>query len=126
MERLLSLVLVGRHALYWPQAAGIAFLVAYILYFCVTTTLAHRLHGFSWDGLSARLFLLHAGLGAALLVLAKMVPVAGALAAVTLAAVTGVIGLRLVLVKIGPQGRLPSRLNAIFAAIGWPVRESLE
>jgi PST family polysaccharide transporter len=58
----------------------------------------------------------------ALLALALTAPFAAALASPVLAAATGLFGLRVVLVKIGPEGRLATRLTRFYASIGWPVR----
>lgn len=113
----------------WPAlthfgiiAVGPAFSIAYFLHFCLLNILARRIHGFRWAPLSLGLLGLHASLAVALLALALTAPFAAALASPILAAVTGLFGLRLVLVKIGPEGRLATRLTRFYASIGWPVR----
>ena len=116
----LGLVWIGLPVL-GLQAVGPAFLLGYLVYFAAEATLARRLQGFRWEPLSRRLLLLHGGLAAGLLALARAAPVPAAALAAALAAATAVLGLRVVLAAIGPAGRLPSRLHAAFARIGWPV-----
>ncbi|MGC9418247.1 MAG: O-antigen translocase [Rhodovulum sp.] len=116
-------------AMLWPTlssfgivAAGPAFTLAYIIHFAVLYFLARRIHGFRWQPLSLGLLGLHAGLALALLALALIAPLAAGVAAPALALATGLFGLRIVLVKIGPEGRLAARLARLYAAIGWPIR----
>jgi PST family polysaccharide transporter len=113
----------------WPSlgsvgiiAAGPAFSISYLLQLCLVYTLARRILGFRWQALSLGLLGLHASLAVALLALALMAPLAAAAASPILAAVTGLFGLRVVLIKIGPEGRLASRLARLYAGIGWPIR----
>lgn len=113
----------------WPtlapfgiQAAGPAFMIASILQFCLVTIIVRKIHGFRFQPLSLGLLGLHAFLALALLSLALVAPLAAAVASLTLAAATGLIGLRVVLVKIGPGGRLPTHLYGIFDRLGWPIR----
>jgi len=115
----------------WPSlayfgviAAGPAFSIAYILHFFLLNILVRRIHGFRWAPLSIGLLGLHAGLALVLLALALTAPLAAALASPILATATGLFGLRVVLVKIGPEGRLATRLTRFYASIGWPVRSS--
>jgi O-antigen/teichoic acid export membrane protein len=116
----LALLLIGL-PLMGLTAAGVAFLAAYVIHFGVLNVLVARLQGFRWEGLSLRLIGLHVGLGAMLLALARIAPVPAAVVAVPLAAATGLFGLRVVLEKVGPHGRLASRLARVYAAIGWPL-----
>ncbi|HYG27036.1 MAG TPA: O-antigen translocase [Caulobacteraceae bacterium] len=102
-------------------AAGVAFLIAYIVYFLLLYWPISRLHGFRWEALSLRLIGLHVVLGAGLLATARLAPVPAAALAVLLAAATGLLGVRVVLQKVGPQGRLASRLARVYAVIGWPL-----
>lgn len=115
----------------WPtletfgiQAAGPAFTIAYGLHFCLLYILARRIHGFRFQPLSLGLLGLHAFLAVALLALALLAPLAAAMASPMLALATGLFGLRVVLVKIGPGGRLASRFASFYAAIGWPIPET--
>ncbi|MEH6717885.1 MAG: O-antigen translocase [Aurantimonas endophytica] len=102
-------------------AAGPAFMVAYMLHFVVLAVLAHRLHGFRWERLSLALLALHAGLALLLLALTQTAPLAAALASPVLALATGALGLRIVLIKTGPEGSLAAGLTRIYATVGWPV-----
>lgn len=104
------------------EVTGIAFLLAYVIHLAVLAILVHRLHGFRWQGLSLRLLGTHAGLALALLVLAREVPLAGAVASVGLGLGTALVGGRIVITKIGTHGRLISRVARFYARIGWPVR----
>jgi PST family polysaccharide transporter len=45
-------------------------------------------------------------------------------ASLILAAATGLFGLPVVLVKIGPGGRFASRIARLYALIGWPIPET--
>lgn len=103
------------------EAAGIAFVVAHTVSALVQSWTVRRLHGFRWQSLSLRLFAIHFGLSAALLVLAKTAPLAGAGACIAAGAATGIWGLRLVAVKIGPEGKLGRHATRLFSALRWPL-----
>ncbi len=103
-------------------AAGPAFMIAYILHFGLLNILAHTMQGFRWQALSLWLLALHVTLSVALLALAQTAPLAAAFASPLLAFATGLFGLRVVLIKMGPEGRIAARLTRIYAAIGWPIR----
>jgi PST family polysaccharide transporter len=60
----------------------------------------------------------------ALLALAQMLPFAAAITSPLLACATGLFGLRVVLIKMGPEGRIATRLTRLYAAIGWPIRST--
>lgn len=104
------------------EVAGTAFAAAYLLNFLVVWQLVRRLYGFRFARLSAILLGLHLTLSAALLALAQVAPRSAAGAGLILAAATGLAGLRVVLIKIGPEGRLARKLTTFFAAIGWPLK----
>lgn len=106
---------------YGIRAAGPAFALACILQSLVVLLIVRSVIGFRWQSLSLGLLLLHGILAVALLALALTAPLAGALAAFVLALATGLFGLRVVLAKIGPSGRLASRLTRFYTAIGWAV-----
>jgi PST family polysaccharide transporter len=115
-------------ALVWPglvplglEITGIAFLAAYAVHFAVLNLLARRMLGFRWEALSLRLMAVHVPLALGLLALALARPLAGGIAALVLAAATAVVGLRIVLGKIGPDRRT-ARLLRLYAAFGWPLR----
>lgn len=107
---------------YGLVAAGTAFSVAYVLNFAIANILLRRLHKFRWEALSFWLFTLHATLALALLSVAQFAPHVAAIGSSLLALATGVFGLRVVLIKIGPEGRLATRLTRIYAVIGWPIQ----
>ena len=103
-------------------AAGPAFTIAYILHFGLLSVLAHTMQGFRWEALSLWLLALHVTLSVSLLALAQTLPLAAAFASPLLACATGLFGLRVVLIKMGPEGRIATRLTRFYAAIGWPIR----
>ena len=76
---------------------------------------------FSWQGLSLAL---HGSLALTVLGIAQLFPIAAAIASPLLALVTGLFGLRVVLIKMGPEGRVATRLTRLYAAIGWPLRSN--
>ncbi|WP_353348228.1 O-antigen translocase [Aquicoccus sp. SU-CL01552] len=104
------------------EVTAYAFVLGYLVYLTTVYVLARRIHGFRWEALSLGLLGLHAGLAVALLALALTAPLAAAIASPLLAGATGVFGLRVVLIKVGPQGRLATRLSRIYAVLGWPIR----
>lgn len=113
----------------WPSltefgiiAAGPAFSIAYVLQFLIVNACVRHIHGFRWQRLSLALLATHASLAVGLLILALSLPLVAAIAAPTLAAATGIIGLRIVLEKIGQTGRIATKLARAYAAVGWPVR----
>jgi len=106
------------------EIAGVAFLICYMIYFCLLNIIVTRLHDFRWEPLSLLLLAGHGGLSFALLVLASAQPVPGAVASIVLAAASALMGLRIVLAKMGTDGRLPSKLAALFATFHWPIREA--
>ena len=105
-------------------AAGPAFMIAYVLHFALLCLLAHTLQGFRWQSLSLVLLALHATLALGLLAVTQVAPYVAAIASPLLALVTGVFGLRVVLIKMGPEGRVAERFARIYAAIGWPIRSA--
>ncbi len=104
------------------EAAGIAFLIAYVILFALQHVLTRRLFGFRWEALSLSLIGVHAALAALILALSALSPMLAAGASIVLAVTTGVIGLRIVVMKIGPHGRLSIRLHGLFAKLNWPIR----
>lgn len=106
------------------QVAAIAFLVGYVVYFATVNIIARSLQGFRWQYLSIWLLALHVTLALALLILARIAPQTAAIVSVGLALVTGLFGLRVVLIKMGPEGRVAARFARIYAAIGWPIQSA--
>lgn len=104
------------------DATAYAFLAGYMIYYLAAFTLARRLHRYRLAPLTRTLLGLHAGLAAGLLLVATMSAPAALLAAPVLAAATAVLGLRTVLVKTGPDGRVAGRLTSLFDRAGWPIR----
>lgn len=128
MEMSFNIVLLALVLTFLPSLGlmitAIAFLIGYMVYFATTWLLARRILAFRWQPLSLGLLALHAGLAPAMLALALTAPLAGALISSLLAFATGLLGLRIVLVKIGPEGGLAARLTRLYAAIGWPIRST--
>jgi len=116
----------------WPTlskygiiSAGPSFAIAYMVHFMIVNGIVRHVHGFRWQRMSLGLLLVHATLAAALLALALVLPVAAAFAAPILAIVTGIVGLRIVLDKIGPTGRIAAPIAHAYSAFGWPIRRTL-
>ncbi|TIP05713.1 MAG: O-antigen translocase [Mesorhizobium sp.] len=104
------------------QIAGTGFAAAYLGYLITLRWTVGRLSSFRFARLSAMLLATHLILSASMLALAHAAPRIAAVAGILLAFATGFAGLRIVLAKIGPEGRFASRLTAFFATIRWPVR----
>ncbi|PZX48368.1 PST family polysaccharide transporter [Cereibacter changlensis] len=104
------------------EIAALAFLAGYVVYFITVNVLAHILHGFRWQSLSLKLIALHVTLSLGILALAETVPKVAAVASICLALGTGIFGLRVVLIKVGPEGRIAAKFAHIYASIGWPIR----
>ena len=105
--------------------AGPSFLIAYFVHFGLVSILAHTLQGFRWQPLSLQLLALYVTLALTLLALARTASQTAAITSVCLAFATGLFGLRVVLIKMGPEGRVAARLARIYVAIGWPIRRDL-
>lgn len=106
------------------QITAIAFFISYVVYFAIVCIVTHNLQGFRWQSNSLFLLALHVTSALALLALTRTSPEAAALASIFLALATGLFGLRVVLIKMGPEGRLAARFARIYAAIGWPIRDT--
>ena len=128
MELSFNIVFLGMVLILLPriglQVTAYAFVVGYLVYLTTVYILARRIHGFRFQPLSLGLLGLHAGLAVMLLGLALVAPLAAAMASPVLAVATGLFGLRVVLIKIGPEGRLAPRLARLYAAIRWPLPET--
>lgn len=126
MEMSFNIVFIG--LIWWLlpvvglEITGVAFLIGYITYFLTVYLIVRNLRGFRWQRLSLNLLGLHLVLAVTLLWISLLVPFAGILISPLLAAVTGVLGLRIVLEKIGPAGRLARNCYEIYARLGWPIR----
>jgi O-antigen/teichoic acid export membrane protein len=106
-------------------AAGPAFTIAYILHFNLLYLIVRGIFQFRWQPLSLALLAIHASLAFALLGATQFSPEFSAFASVFLAVATGVFGIRVVLLKIGIQGSLPTRLYGIFERLGWPIQSAV-
>ncbi|MDA9053034.1 hypothetical protein N9H65_02870 [Planktomarina temperata] len=103
------------------EAACIAFLIAYAMYFILLHVLTGRLFGFRWERPSLTLIGVHTIVASLILAVSRVSPLAAGMA-LSLAAATAVVGLRIVVMKIGPHVRLSIRLHAAFATLRWPIR----
>jgi len=104
---------------------AVAFLLGYGVYFLAVYILVRHIHGFRWQALSLGLLSLHVSLSIGLLLLALLAPLAAIIAAPVLALITGLVGLRIVLSKIGPAGRIAALLARAYTAFGWPIRSDV-
>ncbi|WPZ31540.1 O-antigen translocase (plasmid) [Sulfitobacter sp. OXR-159] len=111
---------------YGLTVAGPAFLIAYFLHFALINILVHLCQGFRWQSLSLLLVGLHATLTLCLLILARTAPEVAALASIGLALLSAVFGLRVVLAKIGSEGRVATQFARAFRRINWPIRYRLD
>lgn len=117
----LGMIWVGL-PLFGLEMAGVGFALSYLIYLLISWAMAYRVNGFRFAPLSAILLLSHLTLSAVMLALAYSAPFTAAWAGVLFALAGGIAGLRVVLIKIGSEGRLADLLSSFFAAIGWPVR----
>jgi PST family polysaccharide transporter len=102
--------------------AGMAFLAAYVAYSAFLSFLVRSQYGFRWEGLSLRLFAVFAVLILLLFCIARIAPLGGAVTSILLSLSTGMVGLRIVVMKIGPTGRVAGAVARAYAAFGWPIR----
>lgn len=102
--------------------AGIGFALAYAAYVLVLWRIMSRSGGFRFAPLSGWLLANHLVLAVLTLAMARTAPHLAAVAGVLLALASGLVGLRVVLIKIGPDSRLAARMYALFARMRWPVR----
>lgn len=118
----LFLMLVwGGLSLLGLQVAGEGFLIAYILYLLILHFLVRKYHGFRWESLSLKLIAAYSVLCLSLLGLAMVAPITGAILGVLMSAIATIVGLRVVLIKIGPSGRLADVLRRGFERFRWRI-----
>lgn len=115
----------------WPTldilgivAAGPAFAVACVVQLVVVTCIVRFSFGFHFQRLSVLLLGMHVSLAATLFALALSFPIFSTIISPFLALATGIFGVRVVLLKIGPEGKIASRLARLFSLIGWPIRSN--
>ena len=101
---------------------GVAFLVGYIVYFFTVYLLVRHLRSFRWQALSLKLFGSQTLLAAGLLAVSLIAPPVGFIVSPLIAFVTGITGLRIVLEKTGPEGRLAAKCYQLYGRFGWPIR----
>ncbi|SFD95932.1 polysaccharide transporter, PST family [Marinobacter sp. DSM 26671] len=101
---------------------GVAFLLGYIVYFVTVYLLVRHLRSFRWQSLSLQLFGLQVLLAIGLLAVSLIVPTVGFIFSPLVAVATGILGLRIVLEKTGPEGRLAGKGYKLYARLGWPIR----
>jgi len=104
------------------DAAGIGFAAAYLAYFAFLIVSVRRLHHFHFEALSISLLVLHLSLSVIVLILAQSSPITAASISAVLVLVTGIISLRVVLIKIGSKGKVGILMTRMFNALRWPVR----
>jgi len=104
------------------EITGIAFLAGYVAYFLTVYFIVRNVRGFRWRRLSLEIFALHVICSVSLLALSLSFPVAGFVSASIAAAVTGLLGVRVVLKKTGSDGSVAAKGYQLYAKIGWPIR----
>ncbi len=102
-------------------AVGIGFLVGYILAALLMQILARRHLGFRWEPTSFSLFVMHLASCAAVLAVAQYSALWAAGLSVVLGGITGVIGLRALIARIGTSHKFIRPIAAVFARLGWPL-----
>jgi O-antigen/teichoic acid export membrane protein len=118
------LVLWASLSTFGIAATGPAFATACIIQFFVVLVIVRRVIDFRWQSLSLGMLGMHTGLALGLFALALTAPLVAAVVSPLLAAGTGLLGLRIVLIKTGPQGRAGRRFSSFFTKIGWPIRST--
>ncbi len=103
------------------KVTGWAFLLAYAMYLVILHFVVRAQHGFHWEPLSVKLIGAYTVLCLTLLAIATSAPLSGAIIGISTSALTGLLGLRIVLIKVGLGGRLAKTLAKGFAAIGWRI-----
>jgi PST family polysaccharide transporter len=114
---LLGLPLVGL------ELTAYAFVLGYIVYFIAAYAFARKIIDFRWQPLSLRLLAIHMVCAFIILGFAEFYPLSAAILSVVLAIATSLLGVRIVLIKIGPEGRVVSRFVRFYKRIGWPLKE---
>jgi len=103
---------------------GIGFAMSYLIYLGFLVLALRRLQNFKWARTSRLLLIVHSTLTLCCLALALRAPALGAIVSILLAIATAVIGVRILLVKIGTDGRLATILSKGYGVIGWPLERS--
>lgn len=98
---------------------GAGFFVAYLLHFLLLALLVRKLHGFKWETLSLQLIALHIILCIGLLGMGGMPQQLLAVLSVILSLITGILGIRVVALKLGSESRLALKILRLYGLIGW-------
>lgn len=104
------------------EAVGISYLFAFALHFVILNIFVRRLRDFKWQRLSVYLIASYLFLSIGLLAISSISPATGAYVSIVGSTLASVIGLRIVLKKLGPGGKLPNKLSQIFETLGWPIK----
>lgn len=118
----LSLTWMGL-PLWGLEAAGIAFMIAYLMQFIVAILLARRLANFRLYGAPLIHLLMHVILAATVMLLSMFLPVIGAITAIIFFMVTTLIGGREILSKLETRDGIAAPIIKFYQVIGWPVRQ---
>ncbi|SDO29024.1 O-antigen translocase [Vreelandella arcis] len=108
------------------EITGVSFLLGYMFYFLTVYLLVRKKRGFRWQLLSLKLFGFHVFFAVLLLALALNIPTTSLIISPIIAVLAGIIGLRIVLKKTGPEGRVADYGYKIFSKLGWPIRGQSE
>ncbi len=104
---------------------AIGFVVGYIVYFALVTMLVRHVQEFRWERASLMLLAMHSVLAFLLLLLAYTAPILAAVASLVLGVTTAAFGARIVLAKIGKEGRLAGAAFGLYLKLGWPIRSEV-
>jgi PST family polysaccharide transporter len=128
IELSFNVIFLGMVILFLPHiglaVTAYAFVLAYLAYLTIVYFVCRRIHCFRFEALSLQLLAVHTALPVSLLVLAQFDANLTGFVSLVLALVTGIYGLRIVLMKIGPKGQIASRITRLFTAVGWPIPET--
>lgn len=103
-------------------AAGPAFLAACIIHFALQCGLARVMFEFRWNFVSISMQVSYFVFGLGIFALASFSSFAAAILSMAVGALSGVLGLRLILNKVGPERRFTALIARGFAILGWPIR----
>ena len=104
------------------QAIGGAFVAAYAVHLAASWGAAVHLIGFKLERASLYLWASYLVAAVALLVLARMAPIAGGLAASAVAAIGILLGLRFLIRTRGDSSPIALRAEQAFSRVGWEIK----
>jgi PST family polysaccharide transporter len=116
----LALVWLGLPYLGLP-VTGMAFAAACVAFLLLQTAVAWWTYGFGWEISALRLLLAFAAAGVLTLLAARHSAFLQAMTGGSLALLLGLFGLRRVLARVGPGGRIGGLAGHAFARLGWPL-----